>query len=162
MGWTSSAAWTNKELLKQAIEKDLRGVAEILDRAVVGRAGYYLVRRPGRPSEILVVLMEKGPKEKCWAYKDIPECMGPSEKECPKRLLDAVDPSKDAGAIEWRKDCRETAERGRQTFAIGDLVDVFGTRYVVGVPYKDGYFIRTPEGQGPWRVSPKDMVRVKV
>lgn len=46
-----------------------------------------------------------------WGYKDLTECCGPVEADCPARILDLLTTTNHEYAIEWRRRCRKAIEK---------------------------------------------------
>ncbi len=46
-----------------------------------------------------------------FGYKDVTECMGPYQTECPARILDLLTPTTNEYALEWRAACRKHVAR---------------------------------------------------
>jgi len=49
-----------------------------------------------------------------FGYKDMDECMGPFECDCPARILDLLTDTDYEYAKKWREKCRENLARGRR------------------------------------------------
>lgn len=59
-----------------------------------------------------------------FGYKDIDECMGPWEDNCPKGILDLLTPTNSQSANEWRNRCNEALKRREvvSSIKIGDKI----------------------------------------
>jgi hypothetical protein len=86
----------------------------ILDSAlVVGLTTYYAaaqVTRDGKGGEVFAVvcLIRWNPRNRNgehFGYKDIDETMGPSEDDCPERILRLLTSSDNEYALQWRRRC---------------------------------------------------------
>lgn len=62
---------------------------------------------PKNEQETFGIVMLTGVKDGEFAYKPISESMGPCEHKCPKSVLDALSPTTNEYALEWRQACLE-------------------------------------------------------
>lgn len=101
----------------------------LLDMAIVGMTTGYcaieqVLKATGeRKVFAMVVLMRFIPKARdgyTFGYKEVDESMGPTEAQCPERILDLLTPLTDDGrestqwALRWRERCREALSRRRR------------------------------------------------
>jgi hypothetical protein len=97
------------------------GASRVLASARVGRGAYYAAvehRPPVGVPEVwgLICLVRYNPRDKegyIFGYKDLCESMGPSEIDCPARVLDLLTPTANAYALAWRAECRVRLEAQR-------------------------------------------------
>ncbi|MFC7345042.1 DUF6927 domain-containing protein [Saccharopolyspora griseoalba] len=76
----------------------------------------------------LIVLMSK---QRGWiTYKDMCETVGPYEAQAPAKVLNALSPTDNEHALEWRRQCRANLDRERevrarkQTIREGTVIEV--------------------------------------
>lgn len=62
---------------------------------------------PKEEQETFGVVVLTGVDDGDFAYKIVSETMGPVHHRCPKNVLDALSPTTNAYALEWREKCRE-------------------------------------------------------
>lgn len=111
--------------------------------ATVGRVFYAAVETPVRPGEVwaYIVLTSWSSGYFNFSYKDMDETMGPWECSAPAKVLDALTPTDNKYALEWREKARLLVEQRKAvrglkdgdqvvmgkpvTFASGDVVDTF-------------------------------------
>ena len=68
----------------------------------------------------LVCLVRYSPNDRegyVFGYKDMDECMGPVESECPECVLDLLTPTEEAYALAWRARCRANIAGRRERAA---------------------------------------------
>mgnify|MGYP003330744537 FL=1 len=108
MGWTSYYRNDN-ETDAEHIQREVLGSRnEIVESATVGTTFYAAVRVKATGETFgLVVLQERANGE--YARKEITEDMGPAERSCPVRILDALPPTDNEYALAWRAACRRNA-----------------------------------------------------
>lgn len=162
MGWTSF--YTTKPT-RQIIIDELSGntvggrvTYRVIDVVTKKNVSYAAVERkdPDGVDYVHCVVVLHNRKKGEFAYKDIPEGMGPCECECPERILRLLSPveSFNGGeyASNWRAKCRENLARNKRklkhgtiikfreplTFTNGEVLDTFAvsidgrkTRFVV-------------------------------
>lgn len=73
-----------------------------------------------------------------FSYKDMDESMGPYKYDCPKGILDLLDPTDYEYAKEWRKQCYENIEAKKNPNALCKLP--VGTVIKVVMPFDTKYF----------------------
>jgi hypothetical protein len=59
----------------------------------------------------LVVLMHWSRGYFNFTYKEMDDCCGPAEDDCPTRILDLLTPTASKWSNDWRERCRETQAR---------------------------------------------------
>jgi hypothetical protein len=150
MGWTSFPSRGRKtiDILKSEMERDNEFLSHrIVDYSIKGGTAYLLIERKlkpksadyGKPSDsyvndpdgtirfIAVVLTRRNARESYdFSCKDMEECMGPYERDCPRRIIDKASPLRQlsetnkyllANAHQWRKDCLERPAKLREAKA---------------------------------------------
>lgn len=90
---------------------------EVVKDAVVGTTYYAAVKSPHDGSvSALIILTRIDRNGYCnFGMKFIDEDMGPYHCECPKSVLDALSPTDNENAIEWRRACREKLSEKKDT-----------------------------------------------
>lgn len=75
----------------------------------MGGSTFYAAVRNKDSGEVwaLVVLTRRSSGYFNFSYKEMSESMGPNEASAPAKVLNALTPTEDEYAIEWRKACRE-------------------------------------------------------
>lgn len=138
MGWTSF--WPEPgQSTDQILRTELfRGDSHEIVAAGPGRGGWYAaVRTVSEPDRVwgLIVLVQRGGGQ--FSYKDMTETMGPVACDAPKKVLDALTPTDNEYANEWRNACRARLARPKvtsgarvkfahtMTFSNGDEMDTF-------------------------------------
>jgi hypothetical protein len=77
----------------------------------------------GEKSRYIILFKLQGQRGYGWGYKDIEECMGPYEHDCPLAFLDMVpEPVRPEGYHDWRAEVRKYHARRNQKLAIGQAV----------------------------------------
>lgn len=93
----------------------------LLKSAVVGST-YYAAARSQRGNVYgLVVITQVDRKTGEFYYKDMSEDMGPFYYDCPPSILKLLSPTDSESALEWRRLCREKAERKKSPTALANL-----------------------------------------
>lgn len=102
---------------------------------------FYAAVRTASTGEVwaLVVLMRRSSGHYNFGYKDMEESMGPVVADAPAKVLDALTPTDNEYALEWRQRCRDnlakkSAARERQR-AITDGVVI---KLAAPVQFKNG------------------------
>lgn len=114
MGWTSyhrPVGETDRDHFSRELLRD--SDHEIVECATVRRVFYAAVRTKST-GEVwaLIVLIRRSPGgDFNFAYKDMSETMGPAEASAPAKVLDALSPTTNEYALEWRAKCRERLTR---------------------------------------------------
>lgn len=90
---------------------------------------FYAAVRTTTTSEVwaLVVLIRRVRGQYNFGYKDLTETMGPAEAHAPAKVLDALTPTDNEYALEWRQQCRDNlakqaAARKRQRAVVVGVV----------------------------------------
>jgi hypothetical protein len=148
MGWTGTHRPHGMSLRQYFQEYSLGDNYEILDFATVKRKTcYMLVKRKEHqkpdgtvvPEKIFaaVYLVTFSPKSYYnLSYKDLDETCGPSESECPERILKRLPPTEYEYAIAWRKRCWDNINRRKNAIKLmpGDIIKFGNTmRFTDGV-----------------------------
>lgn len=140
MGWTSTyraPGQTDRDYFANW----LGAGDEIVECATVKGAFYAAVRR-GEEVWCLVVLVHRNRSQDYnFTTKEMTDTMGPAVTDCPAKVLDALTPTDNQYALEWRADCRKRLaqqEKARQvrpgqvvkfaapfSFTNGDTLDTF-------------------------------------
>lgn len=107
------------------------GKYEVLKSAMVGSTYYAAVKKTkyateSEPEEVnvfavIVLTNVKSDKYCNFGYKDMSESMGPYKYDCPKGILDLLDPTDNEYALEWRKKCREKLVQKKSPDALNNL-----------------------------------------
>jgi hypothetical protein len=112
MGWTSyhrAPGETDREHFARELAADY----EIVECATVDSVFYAAVRVKST-GEVwaLIVLIKRSPAaEFNFACKGMSETEGPFYAKAPAKVLDALTPTTDENALEWRKKCRDRIAR---------------------------------------------------
>ncbi len=84
-----------------------------------------------------------------FGYKDMPETVGPSERKCPKAILDMLTPTDHEWAKEWRADCYRNLAAKKANSWFKDLpvgskikTTIWGTEYEL-IKHAPAYGYRT-------------------
>jgi hypothetical protein len=111
MGWTCyrKPANVKAELDGLLTWSDANGVRRVLDSGIVNFHTYYAAVEHTKPTGERIVfaavtLLQFTHGEFC--RKDLDETCGPTERECPERILDLLTPTDSEFALQWRWDCR--------------------------------------------------------
>ena len=90
---------------------------EVVKDAVVGTTYYAAVKSPHDGSvSALIILTQIDRNGYCnFGMKWLGEEDGPFKCECPKSVLDALSPTDNESAIEWRRACREKLSERKDT-----------------------------------------------
>ena len=95
------SGWTSGDKITRMIKSGMSGSTFY--------AAMETTTEAGREVWALVVLTSLNGGEFC--YKEMDETEGPYYYECPKGILDALTPTTNATANEWRQKCREAREK---------------------------------------------------
>lgn len=68
-----------------------------------------------------------------FSYKDMSECSGPYQYDCPKGILDLLSPTDNKYALEWRKACYENIAKKKNPNSLVKLPE--GTIIKVKLPF---------------------------
>ena len=102
----------------------------VLESACSGNRVYYAALQrfdDGRAGEVIAIvcLVRWNPKAAdgfVFSYKDMSECMGPNEADCPLRILDRLTSTSDPNALDWRRRCFATIRRRSRELPDGALI----------------------------------------
>lgn len=138
MGWTGQYTdRPSKDIVIEALTQthsEKFGSCRVLDIAKKGNTFYCAWERvqPDGKKYVLCMVMLTSRKDGEVCYKEVDECMGPCEAECPIRILDKLSPVADfaepgtssyAYAVAWRDRCRARANKPKgQTVLDGDTI----------------------------------------
>ena len=93
----------------------------VLKSAMVGST-YYAAVAVGNEVFAAVSLTRIDNKEYCnFSYKSMDETMGPCECNCPKGIVDLLNPTDNEYANDWRKSCYENLKKKHDPNALGNL-----------------------------------------
>ena len=170
MGWLYSSRWTTASAVRDHLRDQLREAGyTILDDATTkyGRNYWALITKEGMTPTIFLALINGSNKTE-WGYKDMDESTGPTEKDCPLRLLDAAGPAPVPYGKTWREGVRAFHARRRavalavKTAKRGDLVWLEGrdVPYTVSGVWKRSLVGYRADGAGPFRLPTADIVKV--
>ena len=110
---------------------------ELLKSSVVGST-YYAAARSQRGNIYgLVVITQVDRKTGEFYYKDMSEDMLPYYFDCPLSILKLLSPTDNESALEWRKQCREKAERKKSPTALANLPIGARIRFTYGGEMKE-------------------------
>lgn len=133
MGWLFG--WSSLKEVRENILADYRksSTHEVIDykSTKFGRNLWIAIKR-GERSYILLYLLDK--REKMWGYKDLSECSGPVECDCPLTLLDKTTGDDNTYSIQWREKVRKYHRDIKEIESgvlIGEVVEVYGKRYTI-------------------------------
>lgn len=123
MGWTYKHA--PKGTSKIDYFKEECPSLEVLSHGSHGNALYVAARRkdqPEGPTFAVVSLFHRDGH--LLGIKIMDEDMGPNESMAPKKILDALSPTRHEHALHWRERCRKRLERQEKakSLHVGDLV----------------------------------------
>lgn len=144
MGWTSCPrvpGQNDHAFVRQLItEMGLTIVAGAMRSSPSYSSTYYAAVHDGDESVFaLVVLLDKSERGRI-AYKDLPESVGPWEDEAPEKVLNALSPTDNEYALEWRQRCRDNLNAAS---ALRERVDALTEGVVIEVSPD----LMTPDGQ---------------
>ena len=109
MGWTSYYRNDN-ETTAEHIQREVLGSRnEIVESATVGTTFYAAVRVKATGETFGLVVLQYVTTNGEYSRKEITEDMGPGERSCPVRVLDALTPTDNEYALAWRAACRRNA-----------------------------------------------------
>lgn len=124
------------------------GKYEVLKSSMVGSTYYAAIKKTKFATETepeltavfgLVCLTSTNNKQYFnFAYKDMDESMGPFQYDCPKGILDLLDPTEYECAQEWRKKCYENLAKKKNPNGFNKLP--VGTVIKVVMPFDTRYF----------------------
>lgn len=120
MGWTGIYTdRSSKDVVIEALthSSEKFGSSRVVDIAKKGSTFYCAWEKtnPDGKKYTLCMVMLTSRKDGEVCYKEVDECMGPCESECPKRILDLLSPVEDFAepdtssyeyATNWRQRCR--------------------------------------------------------
>lgn len=145
-----------------------RGLKVLASSCVNNRVWYGAVQQieNGVAGDVFAVicLVNWNPKARDgyhFAYKQMDECVGPCEAECPERILDLLTETDKPHAIDWRARCRAAIASRRRDVPDGALVRFEraltcgdGQEAIDFRVRKDGAKLRffRADGAGPYRV----------
>lgn len=102
---------------------------EIVECSTVDRVFYAAVRTKTTGAVwALVVLLQRTRGHHNFGYKDLEESMGPAEANAPAKVLDALTPTDNKYALEWRQRCRNNlvkradARKRQQAVTVGVVI----------------------------------------
>ena len=84
----------------------------------------------------LVCLLSYRPRDEFnFGFKDMDECMGPYDAECPSRILDLLTNTDNETAGRWRETCRENLDKGKVVSALmpGTVIE-----FAAGLTFSNG------------------------
>ena len=167
MGWTSYCAETKYKNGRRYIDRKAEcdhifnsdmvtwdddhkkiGRYEVLKSAMVGSTYYAAIKQTKFATETepeltrvfgMVCLTSVDMKEYFnFSYKDMDETMGPYKYDCPKGILDLLDPIDSEYANEWRKQCYENHAKKKNPSGFSKLP--VGTIIKLAMPFDTTYF----------------------
>ena len=100
---------------------------EVLKSSMVGSTYYAAVKSFNKTNNFecvtaVVCLTSTNNKDYFnFAYKDMDESMGPCKYDCPKGILDLLDPTDYEYALNWRKACYENLEKKKDKNSLSKL-----------------------------------------
>lgn len=133
MGWSSFHVEKGRKTLDVLAEEF--GSGFIVDGRVKGGTAYLACQQDGKTFGA-VVLIRRSRDYYNFTYKFIDEGMGPSESECPKAILDLLDPEPlNDYSANWRARCRANLEKSAEARKVkgGDRV-----RFAEPMEFTDG------------------------
>lgn len=117
MGWTSYQASHYKggaiDRKAECMDVASSGGEEVVKASMKGSIFYAAVRSSRNPDRVYGLVLLTQVDHGCFYYKDITEDMGPAYHDCPKSVLDALTPTTNQYALEWRRLCYEKAQKQR-------------------------------------------------
>lgn len=118
MGWYGINQ--NFRNVQEYAEQELKIDAEkgiILDRAYYGNTVYSLIESKTDGSRMILVDLVRHESDGYWLHKPLSENCGPSDYDCPERIL-KLSTSTNSYAIEWREKCRQKRRNKSETIKI--------------------------------------------
>lgn len=104
MGSVSDSTWTTKEKVVESLKKDIERTGWIISDTASTRSGVYFCVTTQEDSFIYFALITKH-KNEFWV-KTMTESMGPSQMDCPLRLLNHPCTTGSYSA-QWRESVRQ-------------------------------------------------------
>lgn len=122
MGWTTTHKPEDMSVLEFFTEafnyhREDGTFGEVLICEVVNKETAYIAYRSRLPNreikiEAIVCLMDYMPADYYnFGYKDMGECCGPGESQCPKKILKLLTPTESEYAQAWRERCWENIRK---------------------------------------------------
>jgi hypothetical protein len=172
MGWSGEAypsGKTKKEFCEEIIESFSYGFNLIASKNV--SEGMWTVVERKKDSEsggykkgdryITLHLMRK--HQGCWAEKAVGEEMGPCHYSCPEKFFGMVE-CKGGYAAEFREKCRAMRAakkaRSKQTFEVGEKVEIYGKDYTILRPFKRSFIVRSHEDGREYKTGSRNINKV--
>ena len=108
---------------KEFVADELSTCEDVITYSIVSGCAYILYGKKSRLKGIEVWKLTR--HDGCPGYKPMSEEMGPYYHDCPKRILDAADPTTNETANEWRAACHAKRERKNLARRIkpGDIIE---------------------------------------
>lgn len=112
------------EFVRSQVESDR---IKIVDHSVKGSTVYLACEckwLDGKAETIgMVCITSKHGDERC--IKEVTECMGPYETECPLRIINKLSPTNSEYANQWRERCRAYAasQSGSKRLKVGQAIE---------------------------------------
>jgi hypothetical protein len=115
MGWTSmhrDKGLTDRDFFEREFPQTLTERGEVVACGTKNNVFYAAVReRETNEVWALVVLLRRGRGHFNFSYKEMEETMGPVESSCPASVLEALTPTTNEYALQWRARCAARLER---------------------------------------------------
>lgn len=161
MGWDSSSSWRNAKDVHASIRRDYTGDGQatiIAEAAKNFGRHFWVVFETTKGKFISLFLIERQgfKNDSQWAYKHITESEGPFYYTCP---IDFLDMAPETNA-EWRGKVVAEHSKGKQTFKLNDVVEVFGEQYTIVGTWKRSFIGIQHKSGKRFRLSPKQMTLV--
>lgn len=141
MGWLSG--FSSYREIKQYLLREDRDGYKILKHAATqcGRNLWVIFKHPKGFDFIALFLIRR--HQGVYGYKDLTECMGPAEHDCPLEFLELVPlPTDSKYAAGWREHVRNHHVKRTQRFNIGETVSIYGKSYKVVDKVKKSYRVQ--------------------
>jgi len=141
MGWLFGH-YTRKDLIKGILE---RHHPHIIKHCFVGNNMWTVYEN--RLQRFIVLFKLKGCPQQTdrwdnWGYKDVDECMYPSDLTCPLSYLDLCTEPVNETARDWRDAVRRYHADKKRKLKKGDVVKLGSRVFTIEDVYKAGYSVR--------------------
>lgn len=166
MGWTTTYK-AKSESAKEYIEKNLlkwnspKYTYTVLDGGVVKFRTYYgavdkVDNETGERQVFAVVILLSYHKDGYYnfGYKDMDETCGPSQAECPERILKLLTPTESKYANDWRNRCWENinSRKNKPKIEVGNILRYGDKDYkVTKILGRRGFMV--DDGYGNYRMK---------
>ena len=94
MGWLYSTGWQTASAVRDHLREQLisAGHEIVADASTAYGRHYYAAVKDKLGRTTIFVALINGSRNQGWGYKDMDECSGPNDIDCPLKVLDKADP----------------------------------------------------------------------